>query len=147
MVGMVCLLRQCTHAAALLCTTRTQQIVVHDNCTATKQDAAGMNGWHGSAHSAMHTYGSARMILQHAANCVMISTTATIKIPEWLAWIAYVECACSTRSALLYLAAPITLYSIPSVKDVQLDGLARGSACCSNARVPACCSTNTQQIV
>jgi hypothetical protein len=38
-----------------------------------------MNGWHGSAHSAMHTCSSALPVLQHAADCVHDNCTATIK--------------------------------------------------------------------
>jgi hypothetical protein len=48
------LVEQCTHATHTVVRLQRSRLLFYDNCTATIKDAAGMNGWHGSAYSAMH---------------------------------------------------------------------------------------------
>jgi hypothetical protein len=72
MVGMALLIQQCnSRQRTAVVLQHAQQIIVHDNCTATIKDTAGMNGWHGSAHSVI-THVQQRtllLLLQHAADC------------------------------------------------------------------------------
>jgi hypothetical protein len=61
----------CSSAAVVL---QPQQIVYMITVQLNQRCTAGLNGWHGSARSAMHMRQRTAAVLQHAADCVHMIT-------------------------------------------------------------------------
>jgi hypothetical protein len=86
MVGMAPLIQQRTARTAVVLLT---QQIVYMIATATKQRCtAGMNGWHGSAHSAMH-HAAAHCSTTARSRLYMITVQLQSKMHGWNEWLAW----------------------------------------------------------